>query len=162
LKAEQSTAGRTLRAVSLAITLVSVITFVTLGYSAYAGYREVAGLSQGGSNPAITSQTTVTGSSATIAISAKVANSGFYSLGLSMACPQGNASANLSCSSTSITIPPGQTQTLRIVINVKDLSQLRGGTSNLHLRGNLTASLLPFASITIKVDLGRLLGPGGA
>jgi hypothetical protein len=159
LKREPSILARSLRVVALVITVVSLFTFSTVGYTAYAGVSNVISI-VGGSSPtsAITAKTVIQGSAATVYLNVTLANNGFYPIAISLTClPPGGS--GITCTSPSITLPPGQSQTLNFTMTVENYSQFI--LAGRHVDGQLVVALEPFASITVAVDLGSLVTLGG-
>lgn len=158
MKREHTTAAGSLRAVALAITVVSVVTFVAVGYSAYSDVSGVQNVSQSGSH-AVTARTVTQGNSATVYINATIANGGLLPLMVSLSC-QGSQ-PGVSCTTGSVTVSPGENGTLRFQMTVANVSQFGSNLSGLHVNGTLMGELIPFASISVTFDLGSLLGSGG-
>ena len=157
MKTERSTAARSLRAVALAITLVSVVTFSAVIYSAYTDVSSILNVSKQGS-PAITARTVIQGSSATVYVNATLSNGGFFPLSVSLSCK--SAQPNVTCTPGSISVAPGQSATLRFQMTVADISQISSSTG-LKVNGTLEASLVPFASVSVAFNLGSLYNGGG-
>jgi hypothetical protein len=154
-------AARSLRAVGLAITLVSLVAFSTLIYSAYTDVTTIfSTLGSGSGSSAITARELVQGSTATIYLNVTMQNKGLYPIMMAISCPNSQG-ANVTCNSPSITVAPGMNQTLHFVMAIKDFSQTQGGTSNIHVNGTVLLALEQFASITVAVDLGSLAHQGG-
>ncbi|MGD1054625.1 MAG: hypothetical protein ABR867_00875 [Nitrososphaerales archaeon] len=159
MKREPSIMASSLRAVALVITLVSLVTFSTVGYTAYADVSNVLN-TVGGSAPtsAITAKTVIQGSAALVYLNVTLANKGLYPITLSLTClpPEGSG---IVCTSPSITVLPGQSQTLRFVMTVENYTQ--SGAGSLRVDGQVEVALEPFASIAAAVDLGSLIAKGG-
>ena len=158
MKREPSTASRALRAVSLVITLVSIVTFSTMGYSAFADLRGVIStLGSGGQGAA--SNLLVNGNSAELDFAYNVQNGGLYPLLISISC-QPDASLSVSCSGGNVTIPAGATQQVRFAVSVADLTKLEGAIAagqQVRLNGTAQISLEPFATLSAVFDLGSIL-----
>lgn len=160
MKREPSTVAPSLRAVSLAVTLVSIVAFSTMAYSAYADYSGVLGvLGQSSGSPAIATRTVVQGTSATVYLNVTIPNDGLYPLGVGLSCISPGGSNQVSCSSASVTVPPGGQETLRFAMTVQNVNA--SSSSGIQAKGNLSLSLVPFASLNIVVDLGSLAAQGG-
>jgi hypothetical protein len=157
LKTERSTAARSLRAVALAITLVSVVTFAAVGYSAYMDISSILNVSKQGS-PAITARTVVQGNSATVYVNATISNGGLFPLSVSLSCK--SSQPDVTCTPGSISVAPGQNATLKFQMTVADVSQI-SSSSPLQVNGTLEASLVPFASVSVGFNLGSLYNGGG-
>jgi hypothetical protein len=147
-----------MRAVGLVITLVTVVTFASVVYSAYSVASGVVSLGQKGSQ-AIQVGSSLHGSSATIDINATLSNSGLLPLSLSASCS--GLRAGISCSQASLTILPHQQGTLRFQVFIANATQFVANPSGLHVNGTIRAELVPFASLSVTVDIGQLLAPGG-
>lgn len=159
MKREPSILAHSLRAVVLVITLVSLVTFSTVGYSAYADVSNVLNAVKSGSpTSAITAETVVQGSAATVYLNVTLANKGVYPVILSLTCLPPEKSG-IACNSPSITVLPGQSQTLRFVMTVENYSQSAAG--GLHVDGQVQVTLWPCASVAVAVDLGTLAAKGG-
>jgi hypothetical protein len=159
LKREPSILARSLRAVGLVITLVALVTFSTVEYTAYAEVSNVINTVGGGPpTSAISAKTVVQGSAATVYLNVTLANKGLYPITLSLAClpPSGSG---IACTSPSISVLPGQSQTLHFVMTVENYLQSAAG--GLHVDGQVKVTLGPFASIAVTVDLGTLAAHGG-
>jgi hypothetical protein len=158
LKREPSILASSLRSVALVITLVSIVTLSTFGYSAYADVSNVISIVGGGLPTAsITAETVVQGSAATVYLNVTLANKGLYPISLSLTClPPGGS--RITCNSPSIMFLPGQSRTLHFVMTVENYSQIIAG--NIHVDGQVVVALEPFASITVAVDLGNLVARG--
>ena len=144
---------------ALVITLVSIVTFSTVGYSAYAEVSYVLNTVNGGQpTSAVTAKTVVQGSTATVYLNATLANRGLYPITISLACLPAEESG-IACTSPSITILPGQSQALRFVMTIENYSQSAAGV--LHVNGQVDVALVPFASVSVAVDLGTLIARGG-
>jgi len=159
LKRETSILARSLRAVALAITLVSLVTLSTVGYTAYADVSNVLNtVGGGGPTSAVTAKTVVRGSAAIVYLNVTLASKGLYPIILSLIClpPEGSG---ITCTSPSITILPGQSQTLHFMMTVENYTQ--STAEGLHVDGRVEVGLEPFASIVVAVDLGSLVAQGG-
>ena len=160
MKREPSLIAHSFRALALVIMLVSLVAFSTVAYTAYADVSNV--LDTVGNNThtaAISSRTVVEGSGATVYLNVTLSNKGLYPIELSMACLPASGSG-IACTSPSVTILPGQSQTLHLVMTIASYSQVLGG--GLHVNGRVEAILEPFASINMTFDLGGLVAVGGA
>jgi len=158
LKRETSTAARSLRAVGLTITLVTIVTFAALGYSAYQDVQGVFSAFGGStSHPAVTGRTVYQQGGAVLHLNVTLRNNGLFPLALSLSCANGTGTA-ISCSSSSANIAPGETKTLHFSMTVANVTQ--STTSNVHVQGVFSAGLEPFVSISASVDLGSFLGGG--
>jgi len=145
--------------VALVITMVALVTFSTVGYTAYADVSNVISTVGGGSpTPAISAKTVVQGLEATVYLNVTLANKGLYPITLSLAClpPSGSG---ITCTSPSIRVLPDQSQTLQFMMTVENYSQSAAG--GLHVDGQVGVTLEPFASIAVAVDLGTLAAHGG-
>ena len=143
---------------ALVIILVSLVTLSTVGYSAYADVSNVVNTIGGSQTSTITAKTVIQGSAATVYLNVTLANKGLYPIVLSLAClpPSGSG---ITCTSPSIMVLPGQSQTLHFVMTVENYPQFVAGGK--HIDGQVVVTLEPFASITVAVDLGTLVAQGG-
>ena len=160
MKREPSILAGSLRAVALVITLVVLVSFVTIGYTVYADVSNVVNAVGGGAPTSLIAAKAVAQGSATVFyLNVTLANKGLYPVGLSLSCLPPEESG-ITCTSPSITVPPGQSQTLQFTMTVQNYSQIAAG--GLHVEGQMVVSLEPFVSIAVAVDLGNLTMRGGA
>jgi hypothetical protein len=160
LTREPSVLAYSLRAVALVITLVSVVTLFTVGYTAYVDASNVLNTVSGGSQTsAIAAKTVVQGLTAIVYMNVTLANSGLYPVVLSLVCLPSSGSGII-CTSPSITVLPGQSQTLHFMMTVENYSQTLA--RGLHVDGQVKVAMEPFVSINLAVDLGTLIAGGGA
>jgi hypothetical protein len=175
LTEERSTAARSLRAVSLAITLVSIVTFSTVIYSAY---QDAEGLVGSGTGAGISVGNTLSGGNMTIVVNATVLNRGLYPISFGVLFSARADGELLSQSSSSpVSVQPGGVSratfsTTISFLSVKDTNLLRKillNGSSVVLSANVTAGLVPFArmgissnqSIEFAPPMGKLsVGPG--
>jgi hypothetical protein len=164
LKREPTIVTRSLRAVGLAITLVSIVTFSTIGYTVFADAQAFLGSLQSGPGHTISSAYRFQGSNLLLDLNATVQNQGLYPLSITLSCSPVQQEG-VSCSSAQATIPPGQTSTLvfRIMVpNATEYTNAVQSPKQLHINGTATFALEPFASITINSDYGNLFRFGGS
>ena len=160
MKREPSILAHSLRVVALIIILVSLVTFTTVGYSVYADVSSLTNTLGGRSpNSAINAKTVVKGSAATVYLNVTLANTGLYPTHLSLICLP-PVESGITCTSPSITVLPGKSQTLHFMMTVENYPQSAAG--GLHVDGQVEVALEPFASMNLTVDLGDLLARGGA
>jgi len=160
LKREPSTAARSLRAASLAITVVSLVAFSTIAYSFYADYEALSGGQRpGGPPPNQSVRTVVNNTSATTYVNITVTNNGLYPLTVGLSCLSSNGSVVVKCSNSSITVPPGSKQILHFVMNLQNLSQAPPG--NFTVMGDISLSLPPFVSVNIIRPIASSSEQGG-
>ena len=131
-----------------------MVAFSTLLYSVYEDYNGALGAVTPSSR-AVASKVTVSGASATLQLNVTVPNAGLYPIGVSLYCAR-SLPAGTSCTGASVTVPPGGNRTLVVSLT----APLDGGSAPdlTGVKGNLTISLIPFASMTIGMDLGSLVG----
>ena len=145
---------------ALAITLVVLVSFATVGYTVYADVSNVVNTIGGSAATSLVTTTTVVQGSATVFyLNVTLANKGLYPVALSMSCLP-PIESGITCNSPSITISPGQSQTLQFTMRVQNYSQIAAG--GLHVDGQLVVALEPFASIAVAVNIGNLTARGGA
>lgn len=153
---EPSTVARSLRAVSLLITLIAVLALVTITYSAYQDTAaNFAGASQGKGQTFHVGSPVVSGDTATTEVNMTIRNGGLYPLGITAACNLGNQT-NVTCSNLGGSVSPGQTKTFHYYITTHNLMQSGGSIRLPQL--NVTLTLTPFASLGFTVNLA---GGGG-
>ncbi len=156
MKQETSPVGSSLRAATLAITLVSIVTFSTVLYSAYAEVQGVMGvLGQNSGNGVISTRTTTQNESATLYVNATLPNRGLYPLRVALSCSPAQ-STNVTCQPGVVTIAPGSTGTLRFSLTSPNLSRIGAAVP-----ANFSVELEPFASISVSVDLSSLANRTG-
>jgi hypothetical protein len=160
LKREPTTAARSLRAVGLAITLVSIVTFSTFAYSAVADFQSFLGSLQSGSGPAITGSATLQGSTLLLDLNVTAQNQGLYPLSITLACSS-DQSQGATCNNANMTILPGQTSTIVLLMSVPNATQYTTDGKQLHINGSATLVLEPFASVNVGEDWGSFFRPGG-
>ncbi len=148
-----------MRAVSLAITLVSIVTFATVAYSAYSDYSGVIDISRAGT-AAVTSKTVVQGTSATVYLNATIPNKGLLPIQVSIACSQNQS--GITCLTANMTIGPGQVETVHFQMTIANFASLQSNPGGFHVNGTLKVELVPFASISASIDIGTLVHQGGA
>jgi hypothetical protein len=149
-----------LRAATLVITLMVVVSFATIGYTVYADVSNVVStVESGGPTPLVASKIVVQGSTTVDYLNVTLANKGLYPIVLSLSCLS-PVESGITCTSPSITVLPGQSQTLQFRMTVENYSQVAAG--GLHVNGQVVVALEPFASIAVTVDLGNLTALGGA
>jgi len=155
-------AGRSLRGVSLAITLLSLIIFSTLAYSAYEDTQGILKISANASaTPAIVAVTSYNGTTATVKMNITLNNEGLYPLQFSVACVQTPGGFNATCSLPQATIQPGQSMTVSFTMTVDGVSQ-QSGVEGRPVEADFDVALQPFASLQISANLGGLVaGTGG-
>ena len=160
MKREPSILARSLRAVALVITLVVVVSFATIGYTVYADVSNVVSTVGGGAPTSlVVAKTVVQGSATVVYLNVTLANRGLYPIALSLSCLP-PVESGITCTSPSITVLPGQSQTLQFMMAVQNYSQIAAG--GLHVDGQVVIALEPFASVSVAVDIGNLTTRGGA
>lgn len=156
---EKSTVRSSFGAVSLAITVVSLVAFSTMAYSVYADYNGAIGIvGQQPANPGITYKTVYQGASVTVYLNVTIPNKGLYVLRVGLSCLSTSGSG-VACTDASVTVPPGSEQTLHFAMTVSNPQTQ--GSFPAGVRGNLSLSLVPFASFNMVLDLSSLVGRGG-
>lgn len=159
MKREPSSVTRSLRAASVVITVVSLVAFSTIAYSLYSDVNAVIGTLGSGPSEGVATSTVLKGTNATIYINATVPNAGLYPLSVGLSCLPSNGSIKVSCSNSSVTVAPGGQQTLRFTILLQNLSLT--SPNNFSVEGNLSLSLIPFGSASLKVPIGTAGGNRG-
>jgi len=165
LRTGTSTVKGSLRAVAIIITVISLITFSTIGYSIY---REYQSLSAPGSLGAINASAVVKGTSVVFSVNGKIPNSGLYPIDLSFSVSaesQGEVIAR--SASAGVRLMPGEQKPVNLTSRI-DLFSLSNVTnpqrfllnqSTISLLTTLHAGLEPFASISIGVPSNVTLPP---
>jgi len=148
LKREPSPVVRSLRAASLAITVVAIVAFSTMAYSVYMDVNGVVGALGSGRSPTNFSvRTVINGSSETEYFNATIPNRGLYPLVVGLSCLPSTGSVNVTCSKASVVIPPGGEQTMHFTMVFQNLSFTSVNT--ISVKGNVSLSLVPFASVSM-------------
>lgn len=159
---EPSMVWRSLRAVSLMITLVSVVTFGTMIYSTYADASATFAALSGPSHRGFGVQTRVSGNTAQVALNFSLPNRGLYPLGVRFSCAPAQG-LPVACQPVEVSVQPGATKAVQLVVSVSDLAKLQSITaagSLIHLNATASVSLEPFAAVSLTFDLGSALSGG--
>jgi hypothetical protein len=154
LKTEKSTVARSIRAVSLAIFLVTAVTLAAIAWSAYQDYGSLTSVSKDGTSTA-SSKTVMTGNTARFFLNVSVSNKGLLPFRAELSCPY--YQLHVTCTPTSVNLSPGKSGTLHFVIAVDNYTELLSGNGGLHMNGTISFALVPFASLSVNVDLGSLV-----
>lgn len=153
-KRERTVLFRSLRAVSLVITLVSFVTFSSIGYSVYEDYAGVVSvLNQGPSSGGIYTRAVSQGDNVTIFVNMTLPNRGLYPLTVGFSCLP-TTSTMLSCTGGNVTIPAGGVGTLRFRGSVGNLTSALAAPD---FRGKISLRMATFASLQIGIDLGSII-----
>ena len=157
---EHSTASKSLRAVSLAILLVSVVAVSTVAYSAYQEYVDLSSTAKG---PRLTASATLLGDSVEFKANGTVPNGGLYPIAFQVGYEATTEDGVLGQGGYGpVYIQAGQNETFNGNAtvdllgsgNVPAESELLLNGSTVRLVQNLTAQLQPFAGISIS-KIGR-------
>jgi len=140
-----------MRAVSLAILLVTSVTFFALVYSAYQDYGSLTSVSHGTSNGKVI----ISGNNAQFFLNFSLSNNGLLPFRADMSCPSGQP--NVTCVPASVDLNPGSNGTLHFVIAVSNYTQVVNATGGLHMNGTVSFALVPFASLSLNLDFGRFV-----
>jgi len=151
--------------VAIAITLVSVITFSTMGYSVYREYQSLTG---SGVLKGITATTTVQGTKVVFSLNGSIPNSGLYPIDLSFTISAESGGRLLTKStSPAVKLMPGQNRAVNITSQI-DLLSLTNATnpqrfllndSTISLITTVNAGLEPFASMSLGTPNNITLPP---
>ena len=143
---------------ALAITLVVLVSFATVGYTVYADVSNVVNTVGGSAATSLVTTTTVVQGSATVFyLNVTLTNTGLYPIIITLVC-QSSAGIQIVCTSPSVTVLPRQSQTLHFIMTAQNYSQSAAG--GLHVDGQMEVVLEPFASVNLTVDLGTLVARG--
>jgi hypothetical protein len=155
LKRATWTVRGSFRGVAIAIALVSVITFSTIGYSVY---REYQSLFPAGGIKGISPSIVVQGTKVVLALNGSIPNSALYPIDLSFSIAAESGGQLLTKStSTSVKLMPGQNRAVNLTSEI-DLLSLANVTnpqrfllnqSSISLVATVNAGLEPFASISL-------------
>ena len=150
MKREPSSVARSFRVVSLVLTVVGIVAFTTVGYSANADLNSVVGaLGSGTSSRGFATSVSVNGTSETLHVNATIPNAGLYPLSVGISCLPSTGSVKVTCSNSSVSVQPGQKQVLRFTMVLENLSAITAG--GISVRGNISLALQPFASMSLVV-----------
>ena len=153
--------SKSLRAVGLAITLVSIVTFTTFAYSGVADFQGFFSSLQSGSGSALSGSAVLQGTTLLLELNATVTNEGLFPLAISLSCSS-TQTEGATCTNAQATILPGQTSTLLFRMAVPNGTEYTSGARQLHINGSATLALEPFASVNITKDFGTFFRPGGS
>jgi len=157
LKPEHSTAARSMRAVSLVIVLVTVVTLFAVVYSAYEDASALTSVKSGSS--AASSKTVVIGNDAEFFLNITLANAGILPFQAQVTCSA--VQPSVSCTPASLTVNPGTSGTLHFEMTVNNYAQLENSTGGLNVNGTMTFGLVPFASLSVALNFGSFISHGG-
>ena len=155
MNVEKSPVDRSLRAVSIIISLVSIVAFSTLAYSVYADYEGVVNVFGGHGGSPVASETVVNGSDVTQMLNFTVPNKGLYPITVSLSC-SGAVTAKVTCDNATATVPPGGSGVLAFAITLHNATS--GGASLPSVPGTLALSISPFATLRLSFDFASLGG----
>jgi len=159
---DESTAGRSLRSVSIAITVLSIVVFSTIAYSAYQDSAEIINVSGSPSGtPAIIVSTVYHGTTAFVLVNITLRNDGLYPLVFAASCIRTPGGFNATCSLPSTTISPGQTTTVHLNVTVSGISPTTG-TGGKPIDADFMLALEPFISMQVTANLGGLVAKEAA
>lgn len=153
MKTEPSLAARTLRAVALAITLVSIVTIATIGYSAYVEYSAIVG-----KQADVSLGATQKGSETLLSLNGTVPNKGLYPVDLGIgfdATADGGVLSSAMLQPISVGVGSNQTVSESVSLdflgtsNATLLATLLVNGSRIGLGYNLTIGLVPFATLSV-------------
>ncbi len=160
-----STLRGSLRAVAIAITIISIITFTTMGYSIY---REYETLSSSGALQGIRSSGQIRGTSVVFSVSGSIPNKGLYPIDLSFSMDAESGGQVLARNTTTTArLLPGENRVVNLTsqINLLSLTNVTNpqrfilNQSVISLFTTLNAGLEPFASISIGTPNNITLPP---
>lgn len=161
MKREPTIAARSLRAVGLVITLVTLVTFSTIAYSAVVDYQNVVSeLRSGSAGGVVSGSEKLQGTTLILLLNVTAQNKGMYPVSVALACSPVQQSG-ATCTPANATIRPGGESTVRFQMRVPDGGQYVTGSSKLHINGTLTVGLEPFATLSFVEDFGSLFSLGG-
>jgi hypothetical protein len=153
------------RGVAIAITLVSVITFSTIGYSVYRAYQWITA---SGGLKGITATPVINGTKVAFALNGSIPNNGLYPIDLSFSISAESGGQLLTKStSTAVKLLPGQNRAVNFTSQI-DLLSLTNVTnpqrfllndSTISLFTTINAGLEPFASMSMGIPGGNITLP---
>ncbi len=163
-----STLRGSLRTVAIAITLITIVTFSTIGYSLYKEYESITssnalqGIKSGG---------VIRGSSIVFSLTGNIPNSGLYPIDLSFSFDAESAGQVLAKNTTStVRLLPGESRAVNFssAINLLSLTNVTNpqrfilNQSEVSLFTTINGAMEPFASISIggpqNITLPPLMG----
>ena len=159
MKRRTPTGIKALRAIGISITLIVLIVLGSVLYSGYKNFETVAGDLNGSNPQSYSTKTTMQGVQATVSANFTIQNNGFYTLSLSMVCDSVQAS-QLTCNQAQVSVPAGQQGVLEFKMVIANITQF-ASSGHGSAKGTLTIEQVPFASISVGLELGHLVGQGG-
>jgi hypothetical protein len=162
MKTEPSLAERSLRSASLVITLLSVLVFSTIAYSAYAdanGVLKVFGAGSSSSTAPVSVTSTTQGNTTDLTFNVTLQNNGLYPIEVSGSCASTPGGLNATCNMPTTTIGPGQSTSFQFTLGVVGLS-VQGAAGNEPLYVDFKVALEPFVSVSVTANLSSFIGGG--
>ena len=157
MKTRTPRGARALRGVSAAVVLVVILVVGTVAYSAYQDYTGLKAELGAGPGGAV-GRATLQDSAEVVSINITVPNRGMYTLNVTVSCAP---TPGVSCQPAQVSVPPGGEGVLHFRMAVADVSQFLA-TPGARINGTVAIGLVPFAGLTIGVDLGAFVkAPGG-
>ena len=145
-----------LRGVSAAVAIAVMLVLGTVAYSAYQDYTGVRAELAPGSGGAVGSAT-LQGSAEVVSINITVPNRGVYTLNVTVSC---SPTPGVTCQSAHVSVPPGGEGVLHFRMTVSDVTQFLATSQRIN--GTVAMDLVPFAGLTVGVDLGGFVKAPGA
>ena len=145
MSSRRTTAGSSLRAVSLAILVVALVSIFAVAYSGYSEFGTLSRIAKGGG---VTETTLTNGSAATEYFDANVSNGGLLPLSISFEC--GPTQAGITCDPGSVTVEPGQQGALQFSLIFSNYSVYQQDPAALEAKGNFTFELAPFGTMVVS------------
>ncbi|MCL5671997.1 MAG: hypothetical protein JRM97_07875 [Nitrososphaerota archaeon] len=146
-----------LRGVSVAVALAVILVVGTVAYSAYQDYTAVKAELGSGPGGAVGSAT-LQGSAEVVSINITIPNKGLYTLNVTVSCA---LTPGVTCQPAQVSVPPGGEGVLHFRMTVANLSQFLAVPGQ-RVDGTVAIGLVPFAGLTIGVDLGSFVKAPGA
>lgn len=148
---------KALRAVSIAVTLISLAVIGSVLYSAYIDYSAVRNEFGAGSTARPSVHILVQGTDRVVTLNFTVNNRGFYPLDVSLSCL--GPTPNIVCYPATVSVPAGQQRMLIFQFTVGNYIQYTTPGS-LHINGTIGVMMGPFADLKIGTDFGSLAAGG--
>lgn len=145
-----------LRGVTITISVIVIIVIGSVAYSAYEDYQGIRTELVPGSNQA-KGVAMVQGSSEVVSINITVPNNGLYVLNVTVTCDSKNP--NVVCSPSQVVLPGGQQGVLRFKMTVLNIQQFAASPDH-RINGTVAIKMVPFAGLSLGVDLGGFVKTG--
>ena len=145
-----------LRTVTVAIILVVVFVVAGVGYSAYEDFSAVRPYISNPQHPAGTAS--LQGTTGVVTFNVTIPNRGLFALNVTVSCD--SPPAGVTCQRASVSVPPGEEQTLVFVMTVTNVQEYVAQPNNA-INGTVSIGLVPFVTLSATVNFGGVFQSGG-